>query len=1276
MSVYIQEVLGLLKRNKKKKKLDKMRDHFEFGKLYQTSNLNTGAAYNPKMEPFVIKWGDLVCEATEDLTRTQPGSGNLGFVPVYTTPEGSCSWDTLKDSIITQNAIGDTITVNNGNLIVDLQLTAGSANILDLTEDRIVIVGPNGELEDDPNFTMDGVTFTALVNVQHGVPVVSPAQPTTNTVINSNIFLNGPVYDSQGNVGGLAQVLVGLADGRVIWSDDDVVEALTYGSLWQGNINDLKQELPIGNADQILISDGVTFSWEDNPAAIVGEQCAVYTIPLWTPDSNTLGCSKLIQDGDNSTPATNVISSVTFNVINTSADSVINLVNDDINQVNFFAEGNNVFGIETDSISSDQLKIEHFTSEDANLSKEEFISFDVDTTQTNNKLVLGGDAAGGVHPRLADGSVQINVDLELEDVINDDTLDQVLVRDPSDDNLVKWRSALTISPQLGWDIVSPDAGVADWDVDKYNGYMYCSNVTALTRAIRPNNLTDGDEGYFVFVVEQSNLPLDFLQFTGVNGSNALRVRTTWSGTGNNVYTPTAQAGGFWQYGTAVKFHYIVRQDPGANTFVIWWDACCEIQAQNDCPVGTATSFTVDEDTTTPTLNLPATDDGIGTLVWSIVQQPLDADGVTSAGTINLDPTTGQYTFTPTLNYYGSGTFTWEVSDGYCSSDVITVNFTVISVAESPVFQVYEGVGNPCGAPSVPTVYQGLVGGSYLYEGHYCDPDHNYTDVTLVSEYSTTGTGGPWISGLPANFTLTKDDLSGTPTPWRFTFTSSNVPSGQTCFRLTLTDPDNNTNQQVFCVSAAFDILQNMQFQMDYEDGGVAPASNSRTPVQSNDNLGEWSTSVSVAGINSTGFTLNNRTSFPTGPSNNDYTASNISASGGTYPGVANGATFNLYIKNGATYEMGAQADSIPSDDNISVGDTIIFNQALLDATFPNTAPHNAALTYAIQEEDIKFSPNNGNISIPLVATGAMDTGHGCNDGGFSLVFSVINSSGQTEVFRARRFDCSNVLTQKQDSVNKFTNANFTFDPIYLNVLDGTANNRPWWDRQRQGGGWATYYSDIDTTDSGVICNKRNFQGQALPGYYSSTFNYAIDSRSSGIFKLTDSLITQLAATSGDGIVTAKLVGDTWQRASGSGATATVTSVDSNGAITGVTLGATGSNYSWYSTSEGRTACTGGSGTGAFLSCTANGGTITGVSVWTDRAGSGYAVGNVLALDGNGTAFARTHGDSTGLRIFREDPSNPGSHIEIGIDPTTNRSIVAGDGTSVQIDLFNNTVTVV
>jgi hypothetical protein len=305
MSVYIQEVLGLLKRNKKKLILDKQKDHFEFGKLFQNSSLNNAGTYGPRMEPFVVKWGDLVCQATENLTRTQIGSGVLGRVPVYTRPEGSCTWDTLMDSIITQNAIGDTITINNGNLIVDLQLTAGSANILDLTNDRVVIVGVNGELEDDANFTMDGTTFTANVDVVHGTDVPA-GTPATSTVIYSKLKLEGPVYDSLGALGGLNKVLVGLADGRVKWQDDDVVEALTYGSLWQGDATNYKVELPIGKVDQILISDGTTFAWQDNPAAIVGEICDIYRIPLWSPDAQTLGCSLLIQDGNSGTPATKI----------------------------------------------------------------------------------------------------------------------------------------------------------------------------------------------------------------------------------------------------------------------------------------------------------------------------------------------------------------------------------------------------------------------------------------------------------------------------------------------------------------------------------------------------------------------------------------------------------------------------------------------------------------------------------------------------------------------------------------------------------------------------------------------------------------------------------------------------------------------------------------------------------------------------------------------------------------------------------------------------------
>jgi hypothetical protein len=251
MSVYTQEVLGLLKRNKKKRELDKIKDHFEFGKLYQNSSLNTGAAYNPRMEPFVIKWGDFKCATEEGMVRQDPTGTQERYITMWTDPvfQGDCQTATITKTIISQNAIGDTINIAGDTLIegdlqvnqnanITLQLTAGSANILDLTDNRIVIVGTDGELEDDANFTMDGTTFTANVNVLHGAVITPiPAVPATTTVLNSNIVLGGPIYDSAGNIGQLSQVLVGLADGRAVWSNDDIVEALTYGSLWQGNAN-------------------------------------------------------------------------------------------------------------------------------------------------------------------------------------------------------------------------------------------------------------------------------------------------------------------------------------------------------------------------------------------------------------------------------------------------------------------------------------------------------------------------------------------------------------------------------------------------------------------------------------------------------------------------------------------------------------------------------------------------------------------------------------------------------------------------------------------------------------------------------------------------------------------------------------------------------------------------------------------------------------------------------------------------------------------------------
>jgi len=232
MSVYLQEVLGLLKRNKKQVKLDKKRDWFEFAKIYSNSFLNTGAAYNPKGEPFIIKWGDLRCDLLFGVVMQDPDSSATKFrIPMYSDPSGVCATlnTSIKDSIMIQNATGDSIIVN-GNLRVDENLQVERNSVLKLN----VELGTSG----------DTGNATSLFN---------------------------KIHDSAGQAAGAAnRVLRSLADGRVVWSDDDPVVALPFGNIWVGNASNIQQPLPPGTAGQLIISDGTSVGYKSIGASATG----------------------------------------------------------------------------------------------------------------------------------------------------------------------------------------------------------------------------------------------------------------------------------------------------------------------------------------------------------------------------------------------------------------------------------------------------------------------------------------------------------------------------------------------------------------------------------------------------------------------------------------------------------------------------------------------------------------------------------------------------------------------------------------------------------------------------------------------------------------------------------------------------------------------------------------------------------------------------------------------------------------------------------------------
>ena len=242
MSIFIQEVLGLLKRNKRKTTLDRDRDYFEFGKLATTSRINTSASYIAQMEPFTIKYGDFYCDLLKDVVL-QNGATTINYLPMYAPLSGTCATQntSIENSVARQILVGGLTSISiDGGLIVSK----------DAVLKEKIELGTSGDV----------VNGTSLFN---------------------------RVLDSAGAEAGAAnRILRSLADGRVVWSDDDPVMSLTQGSIWIGSAAGVKEELAIGATAQILVSNGTTAVWQAQVIPVDGTGTA-NNIAMWS-DSDTI----------------------------------------------------------------------------------------------------------------------------------------------------------------------------------------------------------------------------------------------------------------------------------------------------------------------------------------------------------------------------------------------------------------------------------------------------------------------------------------------------------------------------------------------------------------------------------------------------------------------------------------------------------------------------------------------------------------------------------------------------------------------------------------------------------------------------------------------------------------------------------------------------------------------------------------------------------------------------------------------------------------------------
>ena len=104
-----------------------------------------------------------------------------------------------------------------------------------------------------------------------------------------------------------------------------------------------------------------------------------------------------------------------------------------------------------------------------------------------------------------------------------------------------------------------------------------------------------------------------------------------------------------------------------------------INAFNDAPVATATTFTTPEEVPFSGL-LPGSDVDGDVLTFTLVGQP------TKGGLSLDDVNTGAFTYTPANNETGTDTFTFKVGDGLLESATVTVTIEIGGTNDAPVAQ--------------------------------------------------------------------------------------------------------------------------------------------------------------------------------------------------------------------------------------------------------------------------------------------------------------------------------------------------------------------------------------------------------------------------------------------------------------------------------------------------------------------------------------------------------------------------------------------------------------
>ena len=198
--------------------------------------------------------GDSGTIAIDVFTGAATAEETLTIAGTTNEIETAASGNTVTIGLPNNITVGNNLSVTN-NLDVTAQAEIASLNVEDLTNNRVVIAGLDGEIEDDANLTFDGATLSV------GVGNFTVAQATGNTNIEGTLTVKGNV-----TLGDSTSDTVQTGGNLTVGGDLTVQGTTTSVNSTTTTLTDPVIELAKDTSSADGIDRGVRFKWHDGSA--------------------------------------------------------------------------------------------------------------------------------------------------------------------------------------------------------------------------------------------------------------------------------------------------------------------------------------------------------------------------------------------------------------------------------------------------------------------------------------------------------------------------------------------------------------------------------------------------------------------------------------------------------------------------------------------------------------------------------------------------------------------------------------------------------------------------------------------------------------------------------------------------------------------------------------------------------------------------------------------------------------------------------------------------